>query len=237
MKGAHEMRRKSFDAIVSAAGVLLTFVLVVAGVLLFWGYSYANNTVSSQLSAQKITFPSRAAFAHAEPGTEITPGMIPYLEKYAGQQMTTGAQAYAFANHFIAGHLQEIGGGKTYSQLSAAAMALPKGSAAYTAAEAKVQTVFQGTTLRSMLLNAYGWWQMGQIALISSIASFVLAGITVLLAVLGVLHFRRTSLDEEIPRIYSPGVAALSANGTTDLTGSTAGATAPTRQAVPSTNS
>jgi len=37
------MRRKSFDAIATAGGILLTVVLVVAGVLLFWGYSYANN--------------------------------------------------------------------------------------------------------------------------------------------------------------------------------------------------
>ena len=41
-------------------------------------------------------------------------------------------------NDFIAVHLKEIGGGLTYAQLSAKAMALPKGSVAYTAAEAKV---------------------------------------------------------------------------------------------------
>ena len=176
------MRRKSFDALVSAGGVLLTVVLLAAGILLFWGYSYSNNTVSSQLSAQKITFPTKAELAAAvnpPPGgfSEITPAMVPYLEPYAGQQMTTGAQALAYANHFIDIHLTEMTGGKTYSQVSAAAMALPAGSAAYTRAESLVTTVFQGTTLRSMLLNAYGWWQIGQIALISSIASFVFAGI------------------------------------------------------------
>ena len=130
------MRRKSFDVIVGVGGLLLTVALVAAGALLFWAYSFANGTVTNQLSAQRITFPTAAAFAQAKPGTEITPGMIPYLEKYAGQQLTTGAQAEAYANHFIAVHLQEIGGGKTYSELSGAAMALPKGSAAYTAAEA-----------------------------------------------------------------------------------------------------
>jgi hypothetical protein len=194
------MRRKSFDAIVSVGGVLLTVVLVAAGILLFWGYSFANSTVTNQLSAQKITFPAAAAFAQAKPGTEITPGMIPYLERYAGQEMTTGAQAKAYADHFIAVHLQQIGGGRTYSELSAAALALPKGSAAYTAAEAKVQTVFMGTTLRSMLLNAYGWWQVGQIALIASIVSFALAGVTLLLSGLGLWHVRRVPAEEEIPR-------------------------------------
>ena len=194
------MRRKSFDAIVSVGGLLLTVVLVAAGALLLWAYSFANGTVTSQLSAQKITFPAATAFAQAKPGTEITPGMIPYLAKYAGQQLTTGAQAEAYANHFIAVHLQEIGGGKTYSQLSGAAMALPKGSAAYTAAEAQVQTVFQGTSLRGMLLNAYGWWQMGQIALIAAIVTFVLAGVTLLLSGFGLWHYRRVPVEEEIPQ-------------------------------------
>jgi hypothetical protein len=195
------MRRKSFDALVSVGGVLLAVVLVAAGALLLWAYSFTNSTVTNQLSAQKITFPAAAAFAQAKPGTEITPGMLPYLQKYAGQQLTTGAQAKAYADHFIAVHLQEIGGGQTYSQLSAAAMGLPKGSAAYTAAEAKAQTVFQGTSLRGMLLNAYGWWQMGQIALIASIVSFALAAITLVLCGLGLWHYRRVSADEEIPRM------------------------------------
>jgi hypothetical protein len=201
------MRRKSFDVLVSVGGLLLTLVLLAAGGLLLWGYSYANNTVHNQLAAQSIYFPTKAAFAQAKPGTEITPGMIPYLSKYAGQELTTGAQAEAYADHFIAVHLQEIGGGKTYSELSAAAMALPKGSAAYTAAEAKVQTVFQGTSLRGMLLNAYGWWQMGQIALIAAIISFALALVTLVLAGLGLWHYRRVPVDEEIPRFATPAPA------------------------------
>ena len=59
--------------------------------------------------------------------------MIPSVSQYAGQQLLTGQQAEAYANDFINVHLGEIGGGKTYSELSAEAMALPKGSAAYTA--------------------------------------------------------------------------------------------------------
>jgi hypothetical protein len=206
------MRRKSFDALVSAGGLLLAVVLVVAGLLAFWGYSYANNTVSSQLSAQKITIPTQAELDQAKnpaPGgfSEITPAMVPYLAPYAGQLMTTGAQAEAYANHFIAIHLQEMTGGQTYSQVSAEAMALPAGSKAATTANALVDTVFKGTTLRSMLLNAYGWWQMGQIALISSVIAFILAAITLALSGLGLWHFRRAPLDEEIPKLH--GATAL----------------------------
>ena len=80
-------------------------------------------------------------------------------------------------------HLQEIGGGKTYSQLSAEAMALPKGSPAYTAAEAKVQTVFQGTTLRGLLLEAYGFSLIADIAFWCAIAAFALAGVMAVLVV------------------------------------------------------
>jgi hypothetical protein len=195
------MRRKSFDALVSAAGMLLTVILLAAGALAYWGYSYSNNTVSSQLKAQDITFPSKAAFANAKPGTEITPAMIPYLEKYAGKQMTTGAQAEAYADHFIAIHLSEMPYGGVYAKVSAAAMAAPAGSAQATQLKALEQTVFQGTSLRGMLLNAYGWWKIGQIALLASIASFVLAVLTLALSALGIRHMRRVPLEQEIPKL------------------------------------
>ena len=192
------MRRKVFDVLISGVGALTVVVLLVAGGLLMWGYSFANSNVHNQLAQQQITFPPAAAFAHAVPGTEITPGMIPYLEKYAGEPLTTGAQAEAYADHFIAVHLQEIGGGLAYSQLSAKALALPKGSAAYTAAEAKVQTVFQGTTLRGLLLEAYAFGTFGQIALIAGISAFVAAGLMAILVGLGFWHARRTPEDKEI---------------------------------------
>ena len=195
------MNRKLFDVLASLIGVAMVVVLVVAGGLLMWGYSFANSSVHSQLAQQQITFPTKAEFAQAKVGTEIEPVMIPYIGKYAGQPLTTGQQAEAYADHFIFYHLQEIGGGQTYAQLSADALALPPGTPAYTAAEAKVQTVFQGTTLRGMLLNAYGWWKMGQIALISAIAAFIAAAIASVLSVLGLRHFRKVPLTEEIPRL------------------------------------
>ena len=64
-----------------------------------------------------------------------------------------------------------------------------------------------GTTLRSMLLNAYGWWQMGQIALVASIVSFVLAGVTLLLSGLGLWHSRRVPAEAEIPN-FGAGTTA-----------------------------
>lgn len=192
------MRRKTFDFIAAVGGAMIVVLLVAAGSLGLWGYNYANSNVHNQLAAQKITFPPASAFANAKVGTEITPSMIPSVSQYAGQQLTTGAQAEVYANDFIAVHLREIGGGLTYSQLSAKAMALPKGSAAYTAAEATVQTVFQGTTLRGLLLEAYSFWTFGQIALVGSIVAFCLAFVMLILSVLGFWHYRRTPEDVEL---------------------------------------
>jgi hypothetical protein len=184
------MRRRTFDALVSAAGLLLAAVLVIAGVLLTWGHTYASNQVTSQLSAQKIVFPTKTS-----PEFTVLPeANQAEMGKYAGQPMTTGAQAQVYADYFIARHLYLIGGGKTYSQLSAESLAHPTN----TALAAQVQTVFRGTTLRSMLLEAYGFWTFAQIALIGAIAAYAAAGLMLILSVLGFAHLRRTGPDKEL---------------------------------------
>jgi hypothetical protein len=188
------MKRRTFDALLASGGVAIAIVLLVAGGLLAWGHSFINTQVRSQLAAQKIFFPPASAFAAAKPGTEITPGMKPYLLRYAGQQMLTGQQAEAYANHFIAVHLQEIGGGLTYSQLSAKSLADPTNAAL----TAQVATVFKGETLRGLLLNAYAFGKMGTIAGIAAVVSFVGAVVMLLLAALGFWHLSRTSEDEDL---------------------------------------
>ena len=109
-------------------------------------------------------------------GTEITPSMIPSVSQYAGQQLLTGQQAEAYADHFIAVHITDMSGGKTYAQLSAASLAQPNNAKL----AGLVDTVFKGETLRSMLLNAYGWWKVSQITYIAAIVSFTLAGLTLI---------------------------------------------------------
>jgi len=205
------VKRKTFDMILTAGGGVLVVVLLAAGALGLWGYSFANSNVHNQLSEQQITFPPAAAFAHAKAGTEITPSMVSTVGKYAGQPLVTGQQAEVYANDFIAVHLQQIGGGKTYAQLSTEARSLPPGSPAATAAEAKVQTVFQGTTLRGLLLEAYAFGTFGQIALVAAIVSFILAGIMLMLTLFGLLHFRRVPADAEFPAARTTGVVPVPA--------------------------
>jgi len=184
------MRRRTFDALATMAGVVLAVVLAIGGGLLLWGHSVISNDVHTQLAAQKIVFPP----ANSAPIKELPAADAAAMNQYGGQLMTTGAQAEAYANHFIAVHLTKIGGGQTYSQLSAKSLAQPKN----TALAEQVQTMFRGTTLRGMLLNAYGWWQMGQIMLIAAFVAFGSAVLFLVLSGLGFWHLRRTAPQSEI---------------------------------------
>jgi hypothetical protein len=182
------MRRRTFDALASTAGLVLAAVLLAAGGLLLWGHSFVDNQVSTQLSAQKIVFPTTS-----NPEFKALPAAdAAAMGQYAGQTMTTGAQAKVYADNFIAYHLSFMGG--TYSQLSAKAMAQPTN----TKLADQVNTVFKGTTLRGMLLDAYAFWQMGQIAFWGAIVSFIGAGILLILSALGLYHARRVAPTAEI---------------------------------------
>jgi len=188
------MRRNSSRTLIGAASAALAAVLLIAGGLLLWGSAYVHNTVQGQLAAQQITFPPASAFAHPKAGTEITPNMIPSVSQYAGQQLLTGQQAEAYADHFIAQHITDMSGGKTYSQLSAAAQAQP----ANTQLAALVNTVFKGETLRSMLLNAYGWWKVSQITYIISLVMFGLGALAAIGSAFVFVTGRRTKAVAEV---------------------------------------
>ena len=183
------MRRKTFDALMSAGGFLVAVVLLIAGGLLMWGHNFAADNVKTQLSQQKIFFPDKGS-----PALKADPEIAKYVTPYAGQQVTTGTQAEVFANHYIGVHLRETAGGKTYSEMSALSRANPDN----TEMAAQVNTLFKGETLRGLLLNAYAFGKLGTIALYGSIVSFVLGGVMLLLALAGVFHLRKVSDDEEI---------------------------------------
>ena len=184
------MRRRTFDALVSAAGLVLAAVLLIGGGLLLWGHSFVTNEVHSQLAAQKIVFPAKG-----NPELKALPASdAAAMSHYAGQLMTTGAQAETYADHFIAVHLVKIGGGKTYSQLSAASLAAPNNAAL----AGQVQAIFRGETLRGLLLNAYGFWKMGQIMFIGAIVAFAAAGVFLILSILGFVHMSRAAPEAEV---------------------------------------
>jgi hypothetical protein len=182
------MRRKTFDLLLTSGGLVLAIILAVAGSLLLWGHNFANSNVRSQLAQQQITFPEKGSPALA------SPQIGPYLNQYAGQQVLSGPQALAYADHYIGVHLKEMPYNGVYSKISAASIADPTNAAL----KGQVQTVFQGTTLRGLLLEAYAFWQMGQIALIGAIVSFVMAGVMLVLTGLGFWHLRRVDPAAEL---------------------------------------
>jgi hypothetical protein len=190
------MSRKVFDILTSTGGAIVVVVLLVAGGLLTWGHSFVASNVRSQLAQQQISFPPQAAFAHAKPGTEITPSMIPSVSQYAGQQLLTGAQAKVYADDFIAVHLSELPYGGVYSKISAAALAAPKNAQL----AALKQTSFTGTTLRGLLLEAYAFSKIGTVMMWGAIASFILAAIMSILVALGFWHAQRTEYEAPVAK-------------------------------------
>ena len=178
------MNRKRFDQITSTVGLLLAAVLLFAGVLTQWGGHFAVKQVKSQLVEQQIFFPPAGSPAYkALPAADAAA-----MTKYAGQQLITGAQAETYADHFIRVHLKGIGQGKTYSQVSALSMADPKNAAL----AGEVQTLFRGETLRGLLLNAYAFGFVGNIAIMAGWVSYIGAALFLLLALLGFAHARKS---------------------------------------------
>jgi hypothetical protein len=147
---------------VTSIAVGLALGMVLAGVLALVGGSYAHKVVHDQLSPQKITFPQTQA-----------QGLFPDLKQYAGQTVDSGAKAKAYADKFINRHLAEVAGGKTYAQVSAEAMAKPKDATL----AAQKATLFQGETLRGLLLSVWGWSVVGTVATLAGLA-LILIGLT-----------------------------------------------------------
>ncbi len=196
------MTRRKIDALLASGGVVLTVVLIVAGALAFWGYRFTYSSVRTQLAAQKIYFPPKGSEALAEP--EIGR----YLNKYAGQQLVTGEQAKAYADHFIAVHLKGVADGQTYAQVSSKALANPDDEQL----AGQAATLFKGEALRGLLLTTFAFWKMGQLALIGSVAAFALAAIMFVLTVLGFWHMRRAGRRE-----HETATATVRTNGSREF--------------------
>lgn len=176
--------RSTVDRVVSFIGLFIAIGLVFLSAALFWAHDFIHSQVTEQLEAQKITFPAEDSAAFKALGDEDQKAIRPF----AGQQLKTGAGAEAFANHYIAAHLKNIGDGKTYNELSAIARANP----ADKAAAAKVDQVFKGETLRGVLLNAYAFDTMAVVARIIAIAAAIMSAVLGLFVILGFQHAKKS---------------------------------------------
>lgn len=190
------LHRRTIDLVLIGLGAIAMLVFAIAGGLLTWGASFADDYVHDELASQNVFFPDEAALR--EEGRDD-------LVEYAGEQVTTGSQAEAYAS-YIGGHLEGIADGKTYSQIddrgAAAAVEEAKENGAdqatideltATANQLKGQrdSLFRGETLRGLLLSSYAWATVGSIAGIGAIVMFVGAAIMLALTVAGLVHVRR----------------------------------------------
>ena len=176
--------------IISLQAMMVVILSASAGFLFYEG-SFTTGMIKDQLTAQQIYFPNADQI---KTGGALDPAKFPQeIRDQAGKQLVDGNQARIYANDFLGVHLQGVAGGSTYAtigtKISAANAALAAASKTdpnYATLQANVatlngqrDTLFKGETLRSMLLNAYGWWTIGVYT--------TYAGIGLLLAAFGAL--------------------------------------------------
>jgi hypothetical protein len=194
------VRRRTVDTLLVAAGVVVAAVLAAAGVLLTWGNNFAEDYVGDELTAQHIYFPDQATLQ--DEGRSD-------LVAYADEQVTTGAQAEAYAS-YIDGHLATLADGATYADMGptvraaqdavTAAQDAGQDQATITQLQATADqlagqrdSLFKGETLRGLLLSTFAWSTIGRIAGIAAIVAFIAAGVMILLVIAGLIHRSRTA--------------------------------------------
>ena len=176
--------------IITLQAVLVVVLAAAGGFAIFQG-NFVQSTIHDELVSQQIFFPGTD---QVKAGGALDPKEFPSeITQYAGTQVDNGDKARVYANDFIGKHLEGVANGQTYAQVSSAQMAanakltaMSKDDPGYADQQTLVNklngqkaTLFQGETLRSSLLNAYGWY---------TVATYTIyGGIFLLLAALVVL--------------------------------------------------
>jgi hypothetical protein len=204
------MKRRTLDLIFAVGGVAVAMLVIVLGLVLQNQANFAKNYVHDQLAAQKINF-TPAKFLSAEEND-------PCLQSYGGKPLVTGKQAACYANHYIGVHVKSINDGKTYAETSSAARALDTKAEALdpNSAEAKqisgqaqvlhgkATTLFQGETLRGLLLTSYGFSIFGERAQQVADVAFALAVVLLLASFAGFVHALTKKAQEPVLSHHEP---------------------------------
>ncbi len=190
-------------------GLAASVVLIVFGAAaLYMGFD-GRSTVQDSLKQEQIFF-----------GDATDPAVAKYADQWAGQQVTNGDQARAFAN-IMRMHTLEASGGMTYAQMgryqSAANPSSPKGTNDETAAakDSSGQPVANAarnlwvteTALTTALNTSYMAAQLSVFGIVVGIA-LLLTGIGMMILALAVLGGR---FREEA--VVQPGVTTKVAVG------------------------
>jgi hypothetical protein len=200
------VKRRTLDIVLAGGGLMVAVLLVALGFALFTQYSFSQNYVKEELSAQKISFTPADKLTDEEKGWKAGSAC---LTTYAGQLLQTGAQAECYAKYYIALHLENSATaagfpGATYATLGSIRTDL---SAQITAAKAKADTTSAadlqkkldsatslrttmqtGETLRGLLLTVYGFSVLGDMAGLAANILWGLAGVMGVLSIAGFIH-------------------------------------------------
>jgi len=197
------MKRRTLDLMFSVGGLVLAGLLLVMGIVLTSNANFAKNYTHDQLIAQGIKFKTADTLTAEEKAQ-------PCLVKYAGQALATGKQAECYANHFIGLHVQSIAAGRTYAtqgdyinglkaQLTSAQKANPQNPTQIASLNQQISdattarnTLFQGETLRGLLLTSYGFSVFGVKGGQGADVAFIIAGLMLLLSLAGLYHGYKT---------------------------------------------
>src|SRR5262249_54160704 len=199
--GGTAMSRRHLDIIIATGGVIFALLVLGLGAVLRNQAIFAADNVTDELTQQKIVFTA---------ADKLTPeeAALPGLTKYAGQPLTTGKQAQAYAG-MIGLHLEESAAragfpGETYASISTPMAQLrtqiaDAKAAGDTQAAADAQkkldaatslrdTQFRGETLRGMLLTSYGFSILAARTMLASNIFFTIAAVAIILSVAGFVH-------------------------------------------------
>ena len=175
---------------------VLVVVLAAAGGFAIYNGNFVTGMIHDELVSQQIFFPGTD---QVKAGGALDPKEFPAeITQYAGTQVDTGDKARVYANDFIGKHLVGVANGQTYSQISTKLQAdnatlktMQPSDPGYADLQKEINTLsaqrttlFQGDTLRSSLLNAYGWYTVGTYSIYAGLALILVA-----LVVFGALAF------------------------------------------------
>ena len=212
------MKRRTLDIMFSVGGLVLAGLLLVMGVVLTSNANFAKSYTHDQLVAQGIKFKPASALTAEEKAQ-------PCLVRYAGTVLDSGKKAECYANHFIGLHVESIAAGRTYAtqgdyinglkaQLADAQKANPADPAKIADLNKQIAdgttartTLFQGETLRGLLLTSYGFSVFGVKGEQGATVAFIISGLLLLLSLAGVYHAWKT------PQTKGFAVPDTAANG------------------------
>jgi hypothetical protein len=183
-------RRSRRGLVVGVGGLAVAALLVGLGALMTSNARFAEQNIGRQLAEQRITFKSADTLTPEERAT-------PCLVKFAGTPLVTGAQAECYANHFIGQHLKSVADGKTYSEMREVQTTLRTQIAQAQATNdpavgdlqrqlaevtAKRQTLFEGESVRGLLMTSYGFGTLGSKADQAATVAFAGSGTVLVLS-------------------------------------------------------